>query len=432
MDVSYLLDGLNDKQRDAVAAPPQNMLVLAGAGSGKTRVLVHRLAWLMQVERVAPFSLLAVTFTNKASQEMRGRIESTIGVSLNNLWMGTFHGLSHRMLRAHYQEAGLPQGFQIIDSDDQYRLVKRVLKALNLDEKHWPAKQIQWFINARKDDGLRPGMIDAAGDFSLQQMVKIYAAYQDMCDRAGLVDFAEILLRSFELLKQNSDVRGHYQQRFRHILVDEFQDTNAIQYQWLRLLAGTHAKVMIVGDDDQSIYGWRGARVENIQTFLKDFPDVQTIRLEQNYRSTATILKAANAVIANNNDRLGKDLWTDGAQGDVISLYTAFNELDEARFIVGRIRDWHKQGDRLSETAILYRNNAQSRVLEEALIQEGLHYRIYGGLRFYERQEIKDALAYLRLLSNRQDDAALERIVNTPVRGIGDTTLNKVREYARA
>ena len=432
MDVSYLLDGLNDKQRDAVAAPAQHMLVLAGAGSGKTRVLVHRLAWLMQVERVAPYSLLAVTFTNKASQEMRGRIESTIGVSLNNLWMGTFHGLSHRMLRAHYQEAGLPQGFQIIDTDDQYRLVKRVLKALNLDEKHWPPKQIQWFINARKDDGLRPAMIDAAGDFSLQQMVKIYAAYQDMCDRAGLIDFAEILLRSFELLKQNSDVRGHYQQRFRHILVDEFQDTNAIQYQWLRLLAGSNAKVMIVGDDDQSIYGWRGARVENIQTFLKDFPDVETIRLEQNYRSTATILKAANAVIANNNDRLGKDLWTDGAQGEVISLYTAFNELDEARFIVGRIRDWHKQGDRLSETAILYRNNAQSRVLEEALIQEGLHYRIYGGLRFYERQEIKDALAYLRILSNRQDDAALERIINTPARGIGDTTLNKVREYARA
>src|SRR5690606_14314049 len=353
MDVSYLLDGLNDKQRDAVAAPPQHMLVLAGAGSGKTRVLVHRLAWLMQVERVAPYSLLAVTFTNKASQEMRGRIENTIGVSLNNLWMGTFHGLSHRMLRAHYQEAGLPQGFQIIDSDDQYRLVKRVLKALNLDEKHWPPKQIQWFINARKDDGLRPGMIDAAGDFSLQQMVKIYAAYQDMCDRAGLVDFAEILLRSFELLKQNSEVRGHYQQRFRHILVDEFQDTNAIQYQWLRLLAGSAAKVMIVGDDDQSIYGWRGARVENIQTFLKDFPDVETVRLEQNYRSAAAILKAANAVIANNNGRLGKDLWTDGAEGEVISLYTAFNELDEARFIVGRIRDWHKQGDRLSETAIL-------------------------------------------------------------------------------
>jgi DNA helicase-2/ATP-dependent DNA helicase PcrA len=432
MDVSYLLDGLNDKQRDAVAAPPQHMLVLAGAGSGKTRVLVHRLAWLMQVERVAPYSLLAVTFTNKASQEMRGRIESTIGVSLNNLWMGTFHGLSHRMLRAHYQEAGLPQGFQIIDSDDQYRLVKRVLKALNLDEKHWPPKQIQWFINARKDDGQRPGMIDAAGDFSLQQMVKIYAAYQDMCDRAGLVDFAEILLRSFELLKQNNEVRSHYQQRFRHILVDEFQDTNAIQYQWLRLLAGSTAKVMIVGDDDQSIYGWRGARVENIQTFLKDFPDVETVRLEQNYRSTETILKAANAVIANNTDRLGKDLWTDGAQGEVISQYTAFNELDEARFIVGRIRDWHKQGDRLSEAAILYRNNAQSRVLEEALIQEGLHYRIYGGLRFYERQEIKDALAYLRLLHNRQDDAALERVINTPVRGIGDTTLNKVREHSRA
>ncbi|GHG75967.1 DNA helicase [Alishewanella longhuensis] len=432
MDVSYLLDGLNDKQRDAVAAPPQHMLVLAGAGSGKTRVLVHRLAWLMQVERVAPFSLLAVTFTNKAAQEMRGRIESTIGVSLNNLWMGTFHGLSHRMLRAHYQEAGLPQGFQIIDSDDQHRLVKRVLKALNLDEKHWPAKQIQWFINARKDEGQRPGSIDAEADYSLQQMVKIYAAYQEMCDRAGLVDFAEILLRSFELLKNHSDVRGHYQQRFRHILVDEFQDTNAIQYNWLRLLAGSAAKVMIVGDDDQSIYGWRGARVENIQQFLKDFDGADTIRLEQNYRSTSTILKAANAVISNNQGRLGKDLWTDGSEGETIAVYNAFNELDEARFIVSRIRDWHNKGNPLTEAAILYRNNAQSRVLEEALIQEGLHYRIYGGLRFYERQEIKDALAYLRLINNRQDDAAMERVINTPARGIGETTMNKVRQQARA
>ncbi|WNO59718.1 DNA helicase II [Rheinheimera sp. MMS21-TC3] len=432
MDVSYLLDGLNDKQRDAVAASPQHMLVLAGAGSGKTRVLVHRLAWLMQVERVAPFSLLAVTFTNKASKEMRGRIEQTIGVSLNNLWMGTFHGLSHRMLRAHYQEASLPQSFQIIDTDDQYRLVRRILKALNLDEKHWPAKQVQWFINGRKDEGQRPNMIDASGDFSLQQMLKIYTAYQEMCDRSGLVDFAEILLRSFELLKNNADVRQHYQQRFRHILVDEFQDTNAIQYQWLKLLAGTSAKVMIVGDDDQSIYGWRGAQVENIQTFLKDFPDVATIRLEQNYRSTATILKAANAVIAYNSGRLGKDLWTDGAEGEAISLYTAFNELDEARFIVGRVRDWMKKGGSLTDSAILYRNNAQSRVLEEALIQEGLHYRIYGGLRFYERQEIKDALAYLRLMNNRLDDAALERVVNTPARGIGETTLNKVRIHARS
>jgi len=432
MDVSSLLDGLNDKQRDAVAAPPQHMLVLAGAGSGKTRVLVHRLAWLMQVERVAPYSLLAVTFTNKASQEMRNRIEQTIGVSLNNLWMGTFHGLSHRMLRAHYLEAGLPQGFQIIDSDDQYRLVRRVLKALNLDEKHWPPKQIQWFINARKDEGQRPATMDAHGDFSLQTMIKIYAAYQEMCDRSGLVDFAEILLRSFELIKQQPQIRAHYQQRFRHILVDEFQDTNSIQYEWLRLLAGTESKVMIVGDDDQSIYGWRGAKVENIQQFLKDYPEPVTIRLEQNYRSTGTILKAANCVISHNSDRLGKDLWTDGEQGEAISLYTAFNELDEARFIVGRIREWKREGGKLIEAAVLYRNNAQSRVLEEALIQDGINYRIYGGLRFYERQEIKDALAYLRLINNRQDDAALERIINTPVRGIGDTTMDKVRENARS
>ncbi|MFN6972197.1 MAG: UvrD-helicase domain-containing protein, partial [Rheinheimera sp.] len=431
MDVSLLLDGLNDKQRDAVAAPSQHMLILAGAGSGKTRVLVHRLAWLMQVERVAPYSLLAVTFTNKASQEMRARIEQTVGVSLNNLWMGTFHGLSHRMLRAHFAEANLPQTFQIIDSDDQYRLVRRVLKALNLDEKHWPPKQIQWFINGRKDEGERPGKMAHGGDFNLETMIKIYAAYQEMCDRAGLVDFAEILLRSFELLKNNSEIRSHYQQRFRQILVDEFQDTNAIQYQWLRLLAGNHARVMIVGDDDQSIYGWRGAKVENIQTFLKDFPEPVTIRLEQNYRSTSTILKAANAVISHNQGRLGKDLWTDGEAGEAISLYSAFNELDEARFIVSRIREWRRQGGKLIEAAILYRNNAQSRVLEEALIQDGINYRIYGGLRFYERQEIKDALAYLRLINNRQDDAALERIINTPTRGIGDSSMDKVREFAR-
>ncbi|MDZ7901058.1 MAG: DNA helicase II [Rheinheimera sp.] len=432
MDVSLLLDGLNDKQRDAVAAPSQHMLILAGAGSGKTRVLVHRLAWLMQVERVAPYSLLAVTFTNKAAQEMRARIEHTVGVSLNNLWMGTFHGLSHRMLRAHYQEAGLPQGFQIIDSDDQYRLVRRVLKALNLDEKHWAPKQVQWFINGCKDEGQRPAIMSHGGDFNQETLIKIYAAYQDMCDRAGLVDFAEILLRSFELLKHNSDIRGHYQQRFRQILVDEFQDTNAIQYQWLRLLAGNHARVMIVGDDDQSIYGWRGAKVENIQTFLKDFPEPVTIRLEQNYRSTGTILKAANAVITHNQSRLGKDLWTDGDDGEPISLYSAFNELDEARFIVSRIREWRRQGGKLVEAAVLYRNNAQSRVLEEALIQDGINYRIYGGLRFYERQEIKDALAYMRLINNRQDDAALERIINTPTRGIGDSSLDKVREHAKA
>jgi DNA helicase-2/ATP-dependent DNA helicase PcrA len=375
--------------------------------------------------------LLAVTFTNKASQEMRARIEQTVGVSLNNLWMGTFHGLSHRMLRAHFAEANLPQTFQIIDSDDQYRLVRRVLKALNLDEKHWPPKQIQWFINGRKDEGERPGKMAHGGDFNLETMIKIYAAYQEMCDRAGLVDFAEILLRSFELLKNNSEIRSHYQQRFRQILVDEFQDTNAIQYQWLRLLAGNHARVMIVGDDDQSIYGWRGAKVENIQTFLKDFPEPVTIRLEQNYRSTSTILKAANAVIANNQGRLGKDLWTDGEAGEAISLYSAFNELDEARFIVSRIREWRRQGGKLIEAAILYRNNAQSRVLEEALIQDGINYRIYGGLRFYERQEIKDSLAYLRLINNRQDDAALERIINTPTRGIGDSSMDKVREFAK-
>ncbi|MGO4999948.1 DNA helicase II [Oceanisphaera sp. W20_SRM_FM3] len=431
MDVSSLLDGMNDEQREAVAAPAQNMLVLAGAGSGKTRVLVHRIAWLMQVENVPASAILAVTFTNKASAEMRGRVEQLLGGRLSGLWLGTFHGLAHRLLRAHHLDANLPQDFQILDSDDQLRLLRRILKGMNLDEKQWAPRQVAGFINARKDEGLRAKDIQILHDPIQQTYQRIYQVYQDTCDRAGLVDFAELLLRAHELWLYKPHILAHYQDRFRHILVDEFQDTNSIQYAWLQMLAGTKARVMIVGDDDQSIYGWRGARVENIARFLRDFPGSATIRLEQNYRSTATILKAANTLIANNTERMGKELWTEGEAGEKVSIYGAYNEMDEARFAVGQIQQWQQQDNVLSEVAILYRNNAQSRVLEEALIQARLPYRIYGGLRFFERQEIKDALSYLRLMNNRGDEAAFERIVNTPTRGIGERTLGLVREAAR-
>ena len=431
MDVSYLLEGLNDKQRDAVAAPRSNMLILAGAGSGKTRVLVHRIAWLMAVENASPFSIISVTFTNKAAAEMRHRVEGLVGTSEGGMWIGTFHGLAHRLLRAHHLDAGLPQDFQILDSDDQIRLIRRLIKAMNLDEKQWPAKQGSWYINGKKDEGLRPQHIESYGNPIEATWLKVYQAYQEACDRAGLVDFAELLLRAHELWLNKPAILQHYRNRFTNILVDEFQDTNSIQYAWIRMLAGDTGKVMIVGDDDQSIYGWRGAQVENIQHFLKDFPGATTIRLEQNYRSTNNILKAANALISHNSDRLGKNLWTDGEDGELISLYCAFNDLDEARYVVSRIKQWHENGGALADCAILYRSNAQSRQQEEALLQAAMPYRIYGGQRFFERQEIKDALAYLRLMSNRHDDAAFERVVNTPTRGIGDRTLDVVRQTAR-
>ncbi|MEK2400701.1 DNA helicase II [Vibrio parahaemolyticus] len=431
MDPSLLLDGLNDKQREAVAAPLENLLVLAGAGSGKTRVLVHRIAWLMSVEQASPFSIMSVTFTNKAAAEMRGRIEELMMGSASGMWNGTFHGICHRILRAHYLDAKLPEDFQIIDSDDQQRLLKRLIKAQNLDEKQWPARQVAWWINGKKDEGLRPAHIDAYHDPVTKTYLQLYTAYQEACDRAGLVDFAEILLRAHELLRDNKFVREHYQARFKHILVDEFQDTNNIQYAWLRMMAGPECHVMIVGDDDQSIYGWRGAKVENIEKFTREFPSVTTIRLEQNYRSTKTILEASNTLIANNTERMGKELWTDGVVGEPISVYSAYNELDEARFAVNKIKEWQDKGGALNDAAILYRNNAQSRVLEEALIQAGLPYRIYGGMRFFERQEIKDALAYMRLMANRNDDAAFERVVNTPTRGLGDKTLETIRRAAR-
>ncbi|HHF2883228.1 DNA-dependent helicase II [Vibrio parahaemolyticus] len=431
MDPSLLLDGLNDKQREAVAAPLENLLVLAGAGSGKTRVLVHRIAWLMSVEQASPFSIMSVTFTNKAAAEMRGRIEELMMGSAFGMWNGTFHGICHRILRAHYLDAKLPEDFQIIDSDDQQRLLKRLIKAQNLDEKQWPARQVSWWINGKKDEGLRPSHIDAYHDPVTKTYLQLYTAYQEACDRAGLVDFAEILLRAHELLRDNKFVREHYQARFKHILVDEFQDTNNIQYAWLRMMAGPDCHVMIVGDDDQSIYGWRGAKVENIEKFTLEFPSVNTIRLEQNYRSTKTILEASNTLIANNTERMGKELWTDGNVGEPISVYSAYNELDEARFAVNKIKEWQENGGALNDAAMLYRNNAQSRVLEEALIQAGLPYRIYGGMRFFERQEIRDALSYLRLMANRNDDAAFERVVNTPTRGLGDKTLETIRRAAR-
>ena len=432
MDVSRLLDELNGSQREAVAAPEENLLILAGAGSGKTRVLVHRIAWLIEAENISPWSIMAVTFTNKAAREMRARIESLMGLDTTQLWVGTFHGLAHRLLRRHWQEAGLQQQFQILDSDDQLSILKRLCKEMQLDESRWPVRQFQHFINGCKDEGKRPQHIEPQGDFQLDTQVKVYAAYHQACERAGLVDFGELLLRCHELWLNNSALLTHYQGRFKHLLVDEFQDTNTIQYAWLRVLSGSAAKVMAVGDDDQSIYGWRGARIENIQHFERDFGNAITVRLEQNYRSTGTILKAANGLISNNSGRLGKNLWTDGNDGEPISLYAAFNEMDEARFIVDQIDQWQKDGGMRAECAILYRSNAQSRVLEEALIRAQMPYRIYGGQRFYDRLEIRNALAYLRLIKNRNDDAAMERVFNVPTRGVGAATVAKIRQNARA
>ncbi len=436
MQVADLLNDLNDAQRTAVSASPSNQLVLAGAGSGKTRVLVHRIAWLIRVEGVSPHEIMAVTFTNKAAREMRERLAQALGedrgpYSNRSMWVGTFHGIAHRLLKAHWKEAGLQENFQILDSDDQLRLVKRVYQALNIDESRWPYKQAQWFISGKKDEGVRPEYIQEGGDPFLATMKMIYSAYEEACARGGMVDFAELLLRSHELWLKNKDLLAHYQNRFKFMLVDEFQDTNTVQYAWLRVLAGKHCRVTAVGDDDQSIYGWRGAKIENIQQFEQDFSPVRVCRLEQNYRSTANILSAANAVIANNMGRLGKSLWTSGEDGEPIDLYAAFNEQDEARYIVQRIKDWRNTGESLNDVAILYRSNAQSRVLEEELLRENMPYRIYGGVRFYERLEIKNALAYLRLIINRNDDAAFERVINTPTRGIGNKTVETIRLFAR-
>ena len=431
MDVSHILDGLNDAQRDAVTAPMGSALVLAGAGSGKTRVLVHRIAWLLQVEQLSPWSILAVTFTNKAAREMRHRIETLLGMPMGGMWVGTFHGLAHRLLRAHWQEANLPQGFQILDSDDQFRMIKRIVRELNLDDSKWPPRQVQWFINNNKDEGRRADHLDAAGDPYQRQMIALYREYEQACQRAGVVDFAELLLRAHELWRDRPDVLQHYRERFSAVLVDEFQDTNSIQYAWLRMLSGEQQKLFVVGDDDQSIYGWRGARVENIQEFQTHYPETKVVRLEQNYRSTGNILKAANAVISNNPTRLGKELWTEDADGEQIRVYGAFNEVDEARFVIDNLRESIEQGSARQDIAILYRTSAQSRLFEEALIQQGIPYRVYGGLKFFERAEIKDALAYLRLVANRHDDPSFERAVNQPPRGIGSKTIEAIRAHAR-
>ena len=431
MDVSHLLDELNEAQRKAVTTESKHTLVLAGAGSGKTRVLIHRLAWLIQVEHITPHSILAVTFTNKAAGEMRERAQDLLQVSTRSMWIGTFHGIAHRLLRMHWQEAGLPENFQILDSDDQYRIIRRLIKEEGLDEADWPARQAQWYINARKDEGQRPDAIEHMGNPVTAQWVRIYELYQASCDRAGLVDFADLLLRAHELWLYHPSLLDHYRNRLSHLLVDEFQDTNSIQYAWIRMLAGDSGSVLVVGDDDQSIYGWRGAQVENVQHFRRDFADVQVVKLEQNYRSSGNILEAANALIANNEDRMGKKLWTADDKGAPITLYSAFNEQDEARFVVEQIEQWLGKGRRANEAAIVYRTSAQSRLFEEYLLKASIAYRVYGGQRFFERAEIKDALAYLRLIQNPNDDAALERVINTPARGIGQKTISILRLQAR-
>lgn len=431
MDVSHLIDSLNDAQREAVCAPPGHYLVLAGAGSGKTRVLTHRIGWLNQVEHIPPWAILAVTFTNKAAGEMRARLDHLIPGGTQGLTVGTFHGIAHRLLRRHWREAGLPESFQILDADDQQRMVKRVVAGLGLDEARFPPRQATWQINAWKDEGKRPENIEHGQHPVTRTLVQIYQAYEDACRRAGLVDFAELLLRAHELWLTQPAVLDHYQQRWRFLLIDEFQDTNALQYAWIRVLAGPTGQVFVVGDDDQAIYGWRGAKVENVQQFLRDFPGARTIKLEQNYRSTSTILAAANSVIERNGNRLGKQLWTAGEEGERIAVYAAYNEQDEARFVIERIREYIAEHGDAKDCAILYRSNAQSRNFEEQLIQHDVPYRVYGGLRYFERAEIKDALSYLRLTANRHDDAAFERAVNTPPRGIGDRTLDVLRRRAR-
>jgi ATP-dependent DNA helicase UvrD/PcrA len=431
-DLSPILDTLNDAQRAAVTAPVGPVLVLAGAGSGKTRVLTHRIAWVIQTQGASPHSILAVTFTNKAAHEMRGRIEKLLGIPGSSMWVGTFHGIAHRLLRLHWRDAGLPQSFQILDGEDQLRLIKKIVKAMELDEARWVPREIQYFINHNKDEGHRPATLKDGSDPTRRQLINLYTEYEAQCQRAGVVDFAELLLRAYELWLKNPEILRHYQRRFQHVLIDEFQDTNAIQYAWSLLVAGQDGAPFVVGDDDQSIYRWRGARVENLTRFSKDYPAAKLFRLEQNYRSTGNILKAANALISNNTGRLGKNLWTDGKDGERVKLYAAFNERDEAEFVMHRIREWTNQGGARREVAILYRSNAQSRVFEEIFMSARIPYKVYGGLRFFERAEIKDALAYLRIITNHADDASFERVVNLPTRGIGNKSLDGIREQAKA
>ena len=430
MDVSNILNELNDRQRDAVTSEAPSLLVLAGAGSGKTRVLVHRVAWIVEAMQSNPNSVMAVTFTNKAANEMKSRIQELLQSPLADLWCGTFHGLAHRTLKRFYKEANLISTFTVLDAEDQLRVIKRICKDNNLEESSWPAKQIQWQINSWKDAGKRPKNIDDNKDFYAETVKKIYSQYDEICKKDSLVDFAELLLKSYELLKANKKVRDFFHLRFRHILIDEFQDTNVIQYAWLNEVASKEASITAVGDDDQSIYGWRGAKVGHLEDFKAKHKHNETIRLEQNYRSTSIILNAANALIENNQARLGKNLWTESNEGEQITLYQAFNEQDEARFVAEIIKSWMDGGELFSDSAVIYRSNAQSRAIEEALLRANIPYRIYGGLRFYDRLEIKNAISYLRIIFNPHDNPAFERSVANPTRGVGAKTLAKIRSLA--
>ncbi len=428
--MSLLLSSLNNEQLKAVTLQDQSALVLAGAGSGKTRVLTTRIAYLIQSRQVSPHSILAVTFTNKAAKEMLMRVSAMLPINTQGMWVGTFHGLCHRMLRAHYQDAGLPQAFQILDSADQLAVIKRVLKDINADTEKFPPRQVQWFINNAKDGGIRGPQVEASDDFT-RKMAEFYLVYEQQCNKEGVVDFAELLLRSYELLTRNEILQKHYSGRFSHILVDEFQDTSQLQYKWLRLLAGVEASVFVVGDDDQSIYAFRGANTGNMKDFERDFHISEIIKLEQNYRSHGNILDAANTLIRNNNGRLDKNLWTSEGDGELLRVYNAPTDLDEAAFIVKEIKSLQEEGIKLSQIGLLYRSNAQSRVLEHALFNASLSYRVYGGLRFFERQEIKHALAYLRMIANPNDDNALLRIINFPARGIGARSLEQLQDSAK-
>src|SRR5712691_8987442 len=432
---SPLLSNLNAEQLAAVTLPHGSALILAGAGSGKTRVLTTRIAWLLATGQASPSSVLAVTFTNKAAREMLARLSALTPVNTRGMWIGTFHGLCNRMLRAHYRDAGLPQLFQIMDTQDQLALIKRVYKAGSIDADRFPPRQLQALINGSKEEGSRPNQVDAQDEFTRRQ-VEHFALYEEACRREGVVDFAELLLRSYELLAGHDGLRAHYQRRFSHLLVDEFQDTNALQYRWLRLLAGPHTAVFAVGDDDQSIYAFRGANVANMQHFERHFatPEapVKLIKLEQNYRSHGHILDAANALIRHNQSRLGKDLWTADAQGEPVRAFVAPSDTHEAAFIVEVVKSLIDDGVSPAEMAVLYRSNAQSRVLEHALFSAGMPYRVYGGMRFFERAEVKNALAYLRLLAASDDDGAFLRVVNFPPRGVGARTLETLQDRARS
>lgn len=425
-----LLNGLNEKQLEAVTLPRQSALILAGAGSGKTRVLTTRIAWLIQTGQASPHGILSVTFTNKAAKEMLTRISAMLPINTRGMWAGTFHGLCNRLLRAHYREALLPSTFQILDTADQLSAIKRVMKLMQVDDEKFPPKQVMGYINSCKEEGLRAHAVDAYDAHSLK-MREVYEEYDKQCQREGVADFAELLLRCYEVLQREPAIREHYQSRFQYILVDEFQDTNRLQYLWLKLLAGTHNAVFAVGDDDQSIYAFRGARVGNMRDFEQDFAVENVVKLEQNYRSYSNILDAANAIISHNTNRLGKNLWTSAGAGEPVRVYQAYNDLDEANFIVEEIQSLHRDGIALSQIAMLYRSNAQSRVLEQALFAAQMPYRVYGGLRFFERAEIKHAMAYMRLMTNPHDDTALLRVINFPTRGIGARSLEQLQEVAR-